>query len=65
MVAPRGIEQWNQNDATDQAHQDAQQLLNVPDISTQCFVTTSYFGNLVEPSNDVSTNRAWVDQTDG
>ena len=46
----------------DQAHQDAQQLIQVPD---QCFVTTAYFGNVVEPSKDVATNRAWVDQTDG
>ena len=26
---------------------------------------TAYFGDVVEPSNDVSTNRAWVDQTNG
>ena len=26
---------------------------------------TAYFGDVVEPSNDVSTNLAWVDQTNG
>ena len=60
-----GIEQQNQHDATDRAHQDAQRLLNVPDVSTQCFVITANCGDMVEPSNDVSTNGAWVDQADG